>query len=376
MQFFYLLGGNVLYGAENVSIDLIEGLRRAGHEVFVAVATSLPPEKSPVVKKLNELGIPNQTVYLGIIYFSKIKWTLDTLVHLPGARRKIRSLLRDVKPDVVITPHYRLIAMIRSLVKKYPVVYNVQDMHTPDASHSFYFRRTKDTISLYLACSEAARDGLQVFGIQGKKTDVLYNSIDITKMPALPAHAGSATINIGIIGQIIHRKGHDLLAKAVKQLHHEKLPVKVLVYGNGDADYVRQLEQSLDEYGIKDTFSFEGFVTDKARIYGQLDIVAIPSRNEAFGLVAAEPGFYGIPVVASRLDGLQEVVEDGVTGLLFEKDNVEEFTGALRQLVTDPAKRKDLGAKAKEKVLANFTNDIMATRLVKLVQTNFNIAKQ
>jgi glycosyltransferase involved in cell wall biosynthesis len=373
MKFFYILGGNVLYGAENVSIDLIEGLRRSGHEVFCAVATSMPADKSPVVAKLNELGIRNQTAYLGILYFSKIWWTLDTLVHLPGARRRVRKMLEKEKPDVIITPHYRLIAMVRSIVKNYPVIYNVQDIHTPDASHSFYYRQTRDTISLFLACSMAARKGLDAFGIAENKTEVLYNSIDITKMPVLPARSGSHEINIGIIGQIIHRKGHDLLAKAVKQLRQKQLPVKIRVYGNGDPAYVAQLEKSLQEYGIADAFVFEGFVSDKAKIYAELDIVAIPSRNEAFGLVATEPAYYSIPVVASRIDGLQEVVEEGVTGLLFEKDNAEQLAGGLEQLITNATLRAALGKKAREKVLTNFTNDTMAARLVSLVQKHFHI---
>ena len=99
--------------------------------------------------------------------------------------------------------------------------------------------------------------------------------------------------------------------------------------------------------------------------YRAADVVIVPSRSESFGLVALEAAACGIPVVASAVGGLLNVVHDGVTGLLVEGRQPERFARALSQLIDDPLGAAAMGAAAAVRA-RRFTWSFTAARLRRL----------
>ncbi len=96
---------------------------------------------------------------------------------------------------------------------------------------------------------------------------------------------------------------------------------------------------------MDNSVEFLGFV-DHSELPGLLftfDIFAMPSIEESFGVAAIEASATGLPVVTSRAGGLPEVVEDGVTGFLAERGNVDELAARLEKLITDPQLRFIMG---------------------------------
>jgi glycosyltransferase involved in cell wall biosynthesis len=89
-------------------------------------------------------------------------------------------------------------------------------------------------------------------------------------------------------------------------------------------------------------------------LYQATDIMALASRADAFGLVLAESGYFGLPTVATRVGGIPEVIEDGVTGLLVPPDDPDALAAALVRLIDDPALRLRFGQAAKARVQALF----------------------
>ena len=100
-----------------------------------------------------------------------------------------------------------------------------------------------------------------------------------------------------------------------------------------------------------------GFLADRDRLYGELDILVAPAVDEPFGLTVAEAGSYGLPVVAARSGAFPELIEEERTGLLFEPGDATGLAQALERLVGDAALRRRLGEAARAHVGARFTID-------------------
>lgn len=123
-----------------------------------------------------------------------------------------------------------------------------------------------------------------------------------------------------------------------------------------------ELEKLAAELQVADVVQFVGWQSDVVGFLKQIDVMAMPSLWEAFGLSAAEAMAIEKPVVASRVDGLPEVVEDGVTGILVPPAEPEPLARAILQLADDPARRRAMGTHGRNRVEALFSLDSMIER--------------
>jgi glycosyltransferase involved in cell wall biosynthesis len=109
-------------------------------------------------------------------------------------------------------------------------------------------------------------------------------------------------------------------------------------------------------------------VKDQTAIYAPLDVCVVPSRfREPFGLVAAEAGWAGLPVVAARRGGLPEIVADGETGFLVEAEQPKQLADQLQKLIQDPALRREMGEQGHERALEHFTRERMVNEIDELL---------
>ena len=124
----------------------------------------------------------------------------------------------------------------------------------------------------------------------------------------------------------------------------------------------RACARGLRAAGVAERVELLGFVEheDLPALYRSADVFAAPSRFEGgLGLVYLEAMACGLPVVATAAGGAAEAIEDGVTGLLLERGEVEETTAAIGTLLGDPALRAAMGAAGRERVRAHFTQDAL-----------------
>ena len=209
--------------------------------------------------------------------------------------------------------------------------------------------------SCFVCVSETVAQG--IFGVEagalraGGRVVVIANSLDMAAMRAAVARDWRAeagwpadAVVIGYAGRLARNKGADVLLAAVALLHGRGLPARLVVVGDGTEGPGLQ-EQALS-LGIGRVTHFAGRVP-RAAIYESIKgfhIAVVPSREEGFGLSALEAMAAGVPVVASRVDALQEVILDGATGLLCPADDPVSLAEAIARLVSDSALRKSMGA--------------------------------
>jgi glycosyltransferase involved in cell wall biosynthesis len=107
-----------------------------------------------------------------------------------------------------------------------------------------------------------------------------------------------------------------------------------------------------------------GFLADRDKLYGALDVLVAPAIDEPFGLTVPEAGSYGLPVVAARSGAFPELIEEERTGLLFAPGDATGLAHALERLIGDAGLRRRLGAAARAHVGARFTIETMTERFL------------
>ena len=132
-------------------------------------------------------------------------------------------------------------------------------------------------------------------------------------------------------------------------------PVKLLLVGDGPE--LEAVERTVVERGLVDDVVFLGDQEFIADILPVADVFLLPSEHESFGLAALEAMSCGLPVVASNIGGLHEVVVDGETGYLFDPHDVRGMGDVIVRLLADDDKRREVGVKARERAKRDFGRD-------------------
>lgn len=241
--------------------------------------------------------------------------------------------------------------------------------------HIDYLRRSRYALLLHAATvivgvSRQVIDGPQEDGVEAERLRVIYNGIDFSRLVApagdlrqtlgIPASA----IVIATTGSLIARKGHDVLIRALAGLPPGPSSPHLMIAGSGDEE--KALRQLVEALNLSGRVHFLGNIDYVARVYRAADIFALASRGDAFGLVLAEAGYFGLPAVSTRVGGIPEVVKDGETGLLASADDAPAFSAALARLIADPALRARMGSAARARVEENFGVHRMAAQFEQL----------
>jgi len=172
---------------------------------------------------------------------------------------------------------------------------------------------------------------------------------------------------IGIVARLSEEKRHEDLLKAFAALSERHSSVRLLIIGDGPSR--SHLEGLVRQLGIGEKVEFSGFQKNVHQYLRTMDIFVLPSRSEGAGIAIMEAMAWGLPVVASRVGGIPEIVDEGLTGLLFAPGNVKELTDALDTLIEDEKKRTELGERGREKALREFHPDRFIDRHYLLYRT-------
>ena len=161
---------------------------------------------------------------------------------------------------------------------------------------------------------------------------------------------------ISFVGRLDYQKNPQMFLKAVETVRKRHGNIKVAIAGDGPE--ARAVERFLREGNNAQWATWLGFIDEVPALLNASDIFVLPSRWEGFGLSAAEAMATGLPVIATRVPGLTELIIDGKTGLLIESEDVEALILAIEKLIDDEAMRVSLGSAARQRVQEKFSIDM------------------
>lgn len=214
-------------------------------------------------------------------------------------------------------------------------------------------RLTLKPATRVIAVSEHEAACLIKMGVSQDRIRVIPNGVDIGEF----ADVGPRTDRDELVGLFVGRldpdqKGLDVLIRAMARLPRDPL-LRLRLVGEdwGGAELMERLAQRL---GVADRVAIVGKLprSELVREFAESDFLVLPSRFEPFGVVVLEAMAAGLPVIASRVGGIPEIVADGQTGLLVEPDNPDALAESLRLLCGDESLRLSMGRAARERVKA------------------------
>lgn len=234
----------------------------------------------------------------------------------------------------------------------------------PDLRGAGRFRRVKYRLldrprNHGVFVSRSLRDALlPELRLRSVETHVIHNGIvgeadlpDTTSGSSRLALAAEGPV-VGAIGNIRPAKDYATLIRAAALV---QAPATFIVAGEIDGDVFDPLLRLKDELGLGDRFRFIGFSHDVAGLLSAFDVLVVSSTTEGFSLAVVEAMAAGVPVVATRCGGPEEIVEDGVTGLLVPPADPRALAGAIDHVLAADALRTRLGANGKRAARERFS---------------------
>jgi glycosyltransferase involved in cell wall biosynthesis len=191
--------------------------------------------------------------------------------------------------------------------------------------------------------------------------------------PSAPCRAGQAEAGppqIGFISSMLAQKGPLILLEALSLLQQRGIPFRAEFAGAWREQTVQEAFVQMIAYNrLSDRVRYVGPVTgpDKHRFFLRSQILAYPTREDAFPLVAIEAMAYGLPLVASREGSLVEIVDEGKTGYLVPKNDSNALADGLQRLLENPDLMIQMGRAGRERYERNYTLQIFEQRLAKVL---------
>lgn len=217
-----------------------------------------------------------------------------------------------------------------------------------------------------VAISQAIAAELVQAGLAAHRLRVIPSAVDAARFRPDPAARARLAerfslrpneLALGLVAQLIERKGHRFAFDAVAALAERGAPIRLICFGRGPLE--AELRTVVRARGLDDRIVFAGFEPDMARWLPGLDALVHPVRREGLGVAVLEAMSAGLPVVAAAAGGLVDVIEDGRDGLLVPAGDATAIATALERLLKDQDLRERLGQAARQRVSRDFSIDAM-----------------
>ncbi|MGI5125221.1 glycosyltransferase [Pseudonocardia sp. CA-107938] len=284
----------------------------------------------------------------------------------------VRIMLRE-RPDVVVTRGYnaealgRIAAALTRVPRTVVWVHNCGDVE-PRGRVRWLVDRVLDPVTdAYYAVAHGQRPYMtDELGYPDAKITVIHNGVEPDRYPARPpvrdadvrAELGIpvAAPVIGVVAVLRPEKDHAMLLRATRSVLAELPEARLVVIGDGPER--TRLEKLAAELGIAAAVVFAGSRADVPRLLGAVDVLALGSYTvECFPMAVLEAMASGVPVVATAIGGVPELVDDGVTGRVVPKQDPAAMAEALLDVLRDPARAEAMGRAGRRRVETEFSLD-------------------
>jgi len=352
--------GNRLYGAERWILALIRYLDPERVRTTVVTIKDAPNCPTDLVQEAARRGFQTH------------------VVEAPGrlSRAGVRAMAafcREAKVDIVHSHGYKpdVYAVLGRRRGGYRVVATPHGWsHAPDRKGRLFEwidRTVFPFCDAVAPLSAGLVDSLRGLPIRPGRLHLIENGVDVGEIEAIPPAptsevGGEGGFVIGFVGQLIPRKGIDVLLKALAGLPGAGW--RCLLVGRGEAEPA--LTEQVRALGIAERVRFLGFRDDRIALLKRFDLFVLPSHAEGIPRVLMEAMAAGVPVVASDIEGVRDLVTHGTTGRLFPPGDAGALGEALAASMADPGPARKMAEAARARVYAHFSAERMARQYERL----------
>jgi|SRR3989344_3347338 len=221
-----------------------------------------------------------------------------------------------------------------------------------------------------ICVSEKTKSNIANWPFVKNKLQVVKNGIrEFELLPHIEARQklvsgiSSDTLLVGTTSELHKIKGLDVLLIAWSKFIKGR-DAKLVIMNDGEEK--DNLQNMAKELGISDSVIFKGFIDNARSFLSGFDIFCMPSRSEAMPYAPLEAGFAGLPIIATAVGGIPEVIENGVSGILIPTENTEILLSSLVLLKDNPSLRERLGTNLKASIQEDFSSEQMIAKTFQL----------
>lgn len=336
-------------GVETGTVDFAKYLVREGHSSIVV------SNGGKLVKQLEREG--SQHVTLG--------------VH----KKSLFQMIKMIKPlRKIIQQHEVDIVHARSRVPAWIAFFACRKTNASfiTTCHGHYgnrfFSRIMSWSKLIIVPSQViGRHMIDQYRVPSESIRVIPRGVDLKRFKNLKETASQEPVcRIAIVGRITPLKGHKYFLRAMTKVTRVIPYARIWVIGEPPAKkphYLEELKTLTRRLGIEEKVEFLGRRSDVPQLLKQCDVLVMSSiEPESFGRVILEAQAVGVPVVATRVGGVLDIIDDNITGLLILPKDPDAIAASVMRLIKDKSLRNRLSAAAREKLRKEFTIDKMAQR--------------
>jgi len=350
-------------GVETGTLDLAKYLVRAGHKAVVV------SNGGELVKELESLG----AVHYQLPVHKKSVFAMWRLVS------RLVEIIQKEKIDIVHA-RSRAPAWIAYFAARRTRTVFITTCHGYYKKHPFsqVMGWAKRVIVL---SNVIARHMIDDFGVPYERIRLIPRSVDLEKFKfSSPEEKRGEEFNVGIVGRLTPIKGHMYFIKAMAKVTRVVPRLKIWIIGDAPSSkeaYKDQLKLLVKRLGLSSRTEFLGNQRDIPGIMEHLDLLALATTtHEAFGRVIIEAQASGVPVVATKVGGVVDIIEDKKTGLLVPPADPESMAEAVIQIFKDAGLSRDLAQSAYAKVKEKYNAEMMVKNTLEVYQdalSNFKI---
>lgn len=331
-------------GIEQYVYDVCKEGKRRGRPMFVAINS----KQTVMIKRYEDVATVIPIDFRNI----KILQTLGILIKVIKEKNikfvnihtgKIVVLLGVLLKQKLKGNQFKLITFRHNLVA------NKKDIY-----HKFFQKRTDAFI-----CVSKRVYNLQFETIEKKyrdKVKLIYNGIDLERFPKVNVKKNVDEFVIGYAGRLVENKGLVILLDGFASLNKKYPQLKLKMIGHVENEFKEKLKMIIKEKNIENCVKISEYTSDINRFYRSLDLFILPSIvKESFGLVLCEAMVCGVPVITTNSGAQEEIVQNGVNGLVVETKDLKGLENAIEKIYNDKKLRQKLVDGGKECVEKRFT---------------------
>lgn len=287
---------------------------------------------------------------------------------------RLAKLLSEDNVRILVI-HERRHIMLASLAKlgvgtRLKLVY-MQHMHIGVDKKDLYHTWLYDNLDAWVVPLEILKERLLSktnyapdkvavipFGIEMERfTTALPSKEESRESLGLPTDA----FIVGMVGRLEPEKCQETLVRACAMLNQEGRAVLALIVGNEtmheQSGYLPYLKKLVEDLGNAESVHFHPATANVEQVYAAMDIFALTSKSETYGMVTIEAMASGLPVIGTRHGGTREIIRDGINGILIEREDPEALAAAIRTLHDSPDLARKLAQAARQDAVALYSRD-------------------
>lgn len=265
------------------------------------------------------------------------------------------SIIRAFDPDIIhvhyISTNILWYCGVKNLFVS-PWGSDIIDDYSVETKRTFYNRFVFRQAQVITATSPFLADVTRRY--TDKEVHVVPFGVDCQVFHPTERINMTSAVTLGFVKYLRVKYGPEYLIRAMEMIVRQYPQTRLLMAGSGELR--SQLQELTRQLNLTPNISFLGAVEHRQvpELLKNVDIFVMPSIREEFGVVAVEAQAMEIPVVATKVGGIPEVVLDGETGILIEPGNSEQLAQAILTLIENPALRRQMGEQGRKHVLANY----------------------